>query len=203
MQWTYDPTKSKYTRELMTPLVAESRSYYELIGKLGLRTTGSANARLRLIVQTLGLCTAHFLGRSANRGESKKGGPERLTWQEVLVYNRLGGRKEQPKILRRALVESGVVEKCEECSQGREWNGRKLVLQVDHRNGDSLDNRPGNPRFLCPNCHSQTETFGSGNMTKTTGKKPWAQGRTKKRAWKNGKRVTVGTVVKSSVNTLA
>ena len=56
------------------------------------------------------------------------------------------------------------------------WNGRPLVFQVDHRNGNSLDNRPGNARFMCPNCHSQTENFGSSNMRKTTGPKAWAKG---------------------------
>jgi hypothetical protein len=70
-----------------------------------------------------------------------------------------------------------------------EWNGNPLTFQIDHRNGNSLDNRPGNPRFLCPNCHSQTPNFGSNNMTKTVGKKPWAKGRTKKWVSRKGKRV--------------
>jgi hypothetical protein len=45
------------------------------------------------------------------------------------------------------------------CGQGPEWNGKTLVLQLDHENGDCTDNRLENLRFLCPNCHSQTETF--------------------------------------------
>lgn len=40
-----------------------------------------------------------------------------------------------------------------------EWNGKELVLQLDHINGNNRDNRIKNLRFLCPNCHSQTETF--------------------------------------------
>ena len=39
-----------------------------------------------------------------------------------------------------------------------------LVLQLDHINGDYRDNRLENLRLLCPNCHSQTETFGSKNL---------------------------------------
>jgi 5-methylcytosine-specific restriction endonuclease McrA len=31
-------------------------------------------------------------------------------------------------------------------------------------NGNSLDNRIENLRFLCPNCHSQTETYTGKNM---------------------------------------
>ena len=46
------------------------------------------------------------------------------------------------------------------CETKGVWQGKKLVLQLDHKNGDNCDNRLVNLRWLCPNCHSQTETFG-------------------------------------------
>ena len=47
---------------------------------------------------------------------------------------------------------------CSECGIS-EWNGRKLALHLDHINGKNGDHRLENLRFLCPNCHSQTETY--------------------------------------------
>ena len=50
-----------------------------------------------------------------------------------------------------------------------EWINGKLVLELDHINGDHTDNRIENLRYLCPNCHSQTDTFRGRN--KNTSKK--------------------------------
>jgi hypothetical protein len=38
-----------------------------------------------------------------------------------------------------------------------------LSLALHHRNGDGEDNRLENLELLCPNCHSQTDTFAGRN----------------------------------------
>lgn len=48
------------------------------------------------------------------------------------------------------------------------WQGETIVLDLDHINGINTDNRIENLRFLCPNCHSQTDTYKGRN--KNTGK---------------------------------
>lgn len=65
--------------------------------------------------------------------------------------------------------------KCAECGCEKLWNGKPLVLHLDHIDGNRKHNHPKNLRFLCPNCHSQTETFGIKNISKD-GKKRLLEG---------------------------
>jgi 5-methylcytosine-specific restriction endonuclease McrA len=39
-----------------------------------------------------------------------------------------------------------------------------MVLHVDHVDGNSDNHVPSNLRFLCPNCHSQTDTYSWRNV---------------------------------------
>ena len=53
---------------------------------------------------------------------------------------------------------------CAECGNIGFYNGKPLVLQLDHINGINTDHRLKNLRFLCPNCHTQQETYCSRNL---------------------------------------
>ncbi len=67
------------------------------------------------------------------------------------------------KTIKTRLVEAGLLTNaCSECGLS-EWRGKSLSIQIDHINGIPTDNRIENLRMLCPNCHSQTETFGARN----------------------------------------
>jgi len=50
-------------------------------------------------------------------------------------------------------------DKCSNCEQEPIWHDNPLMMQLDHIDGNSDNNKPENLRLLCPNCHSQTETF--------------------------------------------
>lgn len=150
----------KYSKELLEPIVKNSVSISEVMRKLGLALAGGTNTHLKSLFKKFNIDISHFTGSVHNKG---KASPHKLEWQTVLVWNRHDGRKENTFRLKRAMLEYGMPEQCVECGIGVEWNGKSIVLQIDHKDGNNLNNNPSNVRFLCPNCHSQTSTFGIKN----------------------------------------
>jgi Zn finger protein HypA/HybF involved in hydrogenase expression len=89
---------------------------------------------------------------------------QKYTNEQVFSENSLYPRnKLKARIINQKLIEY----KCTECDNIGIHNGKLLSLQLDHINGKSEDNRLENLRFLCPNCHSQTDTYaGKGSKGK-------------------------------------
>lgn len=78
--------------------------------------------------------------------------------------------------LRDIVRKHGILgDNCEQCGLGSWWNGKKLVLQVDHVDGNNKNNELSNLRYLCPTCHSQTITFCRGLKNYGRFKKPCKQ----------------------------
>lgn len=137
----------KYNREELIALVAISQSVTEILRKLGRRTRGSSHTHLARLLLKYEIDTSHFVAQRAIITKRKH-------WTEILV----DGKDVYTPLLRRAMIESGIEYKCHKCYNGPQWLGEPLVLQIEHKNGDSHDNKPNNLEFLCPNCHTQTLT---------------------------------------------
>lgn len=81
--------------------------------------------------------------------------------------------KHRRKSVKLTIIRDGLIPyKCSECGLTDSWNNKSITLQLDHVNGINNDNRLKNLRFLCPNCHSQTETFCGSNKDARLGFEP-------------------------------
>lgn len=53
-----------------------------------------------------------------------------------------------------------------------EWMGKRIVIELDHVDGDHGNESRENLRGLCPNCHSQTPTWKVRNKRGSAGREP-------------------------------
>lgn len=153
--------KSKVTDEQLVEAVKSHYSYmaaFQSLGALG----GGQYRNYRNRVLRLGVDVSHF--KSGSRQRADKGWRPPNT-QKVDYWLRKGTRYHTE--WKRRVIKAGLkANKCDGCGNEGEWNGKPLVLQVHHVDGDNTNNELTNWQFLCPNCHSQTETFTSKNKRK-------------------------------------
>lgn len=156
---------NKYTKELLEPLVRDSTCVADVIRKLGLKPVGGNFYHIAALIRYFDLVTTHFTGSAWAKGKTRDT-DSRLDAQakkvavpdaEVFVEHSrpIGGAK-----LKRRLLRLGWEYRCAECGL-TEWRQKPIALHLDHINGNRNDNRFMNLRFLCPNCHQQTETWGN------------------------------------------
>lgn len=62
------------------------------------------------------------------------------------------------KLKNRLIKEKVLEDRCVLCNIN-EWQEKKLCLQLDHIDGNNHNHKIDNLRLLCPNCHSQTDTW--------------------------------------------
>lgn len=133
-------------------IVNESRTITECLKKLGLVNKGRNNKTFLARVDEENISIEHIRKLSASVAQEGK----RIPLEDFLVL----GREVQGSAIKKKLVAAGLMEdKCSVCGQLPEWFGKPLSLELDHINGDRLDNRIENLRIICPHCHSQTDTF--------------------------------------------
>lgn len=148
--------------EDFTKLIRGCLNTSEVLFKLGYTVNGNswAFSTVRRRMSDLGLSVKDFRGREAivEHIETTKVKPENL------FYN--GSKHNRVTIRRYIMAHNLLPYKCAICGTTK-WQGKTLSLELDHINGINNDNRLENLRFLCPNCHSQTSTYGAKNHQPT------------------------------------
>lgn len=144
--------RHKVTDSDLVTAVKNSSSVMGVLRFLGIREAGGSHSHYSRRIAKLNLDTSHFTGSAWNKGTKHLAARRHA---KSILIKRESGRRENAKLLRRALMESGVTYECATCKQPPIWQGSPLTLDVDHINGDWLDDRQENLQFLCPNCHTQ------------------------------------------------
>lgn len=144
----------KYSELDFIQAVKSSFSIREVLIKLGLKPAGGNYSSFNEKVKRLGLDTSHFKGQGWNKG--RLGSTNRRDDLSDFLTNK---KSIQSYKLRNYLIRDGLLEyKCRECGLS-DWLDKPISLELDHIDGNPKNNLLTNLRLLCPNCHSQTDTF--------------------------------------------
>lgn len=149
----------KLSDEQFVELLKKSSTISEVLFKLGYTVKGNSwgYSQVKRRMDDLNLDHSIFKGKSAIIKTTKL---NNIKKEDILKEN----CKHQRTVLRRYIIKNNLIPyKCAICGC-TEWQGKTLSLELDHINGINNDNRLENLRFLCPNCHSQTSTYGSRNQ---------------------------------------
>jgi len=150
------------TDEEIKEAVKASYSYAQVLKHLGIKIAGGNYKILKRRIQEAGIDISHFTGKGHLKGKTHNWAT-RTPLSEILKE---GTHYQSYGLKKRLLREKKIEYKCAECPLTDTYNGKPLNLHLDHINGDNTDNRLENLRMLCPNCHSQTDTYAGKNKGK-------------------------------------
>jgi len=149
------PIWLQVTRDELQELYNKSSSIREILAFFGLQNKGSNFQTLKKRAIADDIDTSQFkINSKKNISRQNQGKKQPL--ENILIQD---SNHSRGSLKRRLIKEGLLIEECSKCGLGPEWQGERLALQIEHKNGISNDNRLENLCLMCPNCHSQTPSF--------------------------------------------
>jgi hypothetical protein len=158
---TYEKIDEKYSENNFIKLVNESISYKEILKKLNLTYTGNNTKTIKKYIEKYNININHFV--------STKNDKNKIELCDILIES---STYSSTSDLKNRLYKEGLKQRfCEICGQNEEWQGKKMSLILDHKNGVNNDNRIENLRIVCPNCNATLPTHCGKNKGKRNKRK--------------------------------
>ena len=155
----------KFTKEDYENAAMVSKSIAGVCRELNIRPVGGNYKTINNKIKEYGINIEHFTGGAWNVGDRFKPFNKGIKMEDILsnkVKYVSGGK------LRKRLIDGGYKRYvCEKCGLS-EWMGRQIPLELNHINGDNMDNRLDNLEILCCNCHAQTDNWRGRNIKKSS-----------------------------------
>jgi hypothetical protein len=147
------------SKKEMQDILDTSSTFVEVLKELGLDAYSGNHRTLKERIKQDSL-SVERLNEKRRARYSDLSQLKKIPISEIMVENSTYDTKR----LKIRLVEEKILNYCcYKCGNKGEWMGKKLTLQLEHINGHSRDHRKENLCLLCPNCHSQTETYAGRN----------------------------------------
>jgi hypothetical protein len=143
----------RYTEEQARAAIAASRSYTEVLRRLGMRAAGGNYRTIRRYAEEVWRIPVDHFDPDAVRRAGL--GRPTTPLEHVLVD---GSTYQRSRLKERLFAEGLKLRRCELCGQGELWHGRRMALILDHVNGVHDDNRLENLRIVCANCNATLDT---------------------------------------------
>jgi hypothetical protein len=146
-----------FTEAEFKQAVANSHSIRQTLICLGLNSKGGGAYRaFHNAVKDWNVDTSHFKGQGWNKGNEYA--PKRELSEYLSNKHPINSHRLRLRLLKEGYFEA----ECSICNL-HEWNGKPIPLELDHIDGDHLNNSLANLRIVCPNCHAQMPTHAGKN----------------------------------------
>ena len=158
----FNRRKRSWCEEDLRRAAKECKSVRQVLCRLKLRQAGGNYSQINKYLKLYKIDIKHFTGRGWSKGLKGIGKPI-YKLEDILVKN---SNFQSFKLKKRLFDSKLKPEHCELCGWKKRSNDGRLPLELDHINGDSMDNQLKNLRILCPNCHSLQPTHRGRNMNR-------------------------------------
>ena len=169
-----------YQPDQLQEMLNTSESYSDVLRKMDLFPTSANIVQIENYIEKCGLDISQL---DINRKQMFSHLHNRLRTEKTYPIEEIfdGNHPEYPTShLCKRLIKEGYKEnKCEICGIS-EWMNKPISLQLHHKDDNHFNHQLENLQILCPNCHSQTDSFAGRNSKRPLVKLSEMTGITKK-----------------------